>query len=227
MPMTREEKNVIARLPAPWTLEGKGFVLLYHFPALRGFGTGLAGFRQRSRYGAVMVVDYTRSNAGPYRELLFLPGHFRSAWGTYPLISKIYVSTLVSIVNGRANWGIPKEHADFTIEEAGRETHITVSRDGASFAELVIARSGPTLPVHLGLLPPPLRTIGQPLAGTFYRTIPKGKGRVQRAVLRAVEIDAGLFPDVGKARLLTAIAVPRFSLVFPEAKRVPLPVQSR
>jgi len=224
-----QDSNVVPEttlVPAPWRLEGRGFMLLYRFSkAFEGLSIW-SGLHRRSRFGAVMVVDYSRSDAGPYRELLFLPGHFRSVWGTYPSITKIYVSTLASIVNGRANWGIPKERADFTIEEAGRESHITVSREGETFAELVIARSGPCLPIHLGLIPRPLRTIGQPLDGTFYRTTPSGKGWVQRASLRTLEIDAEHFPDVGKARLLAAIAVPRFELVFPEARRNPLSDQS-
>lgn len=57
------------------------------------------------------------SGVGPYRELLFIPGAFHIN-GRYTFsIPKIYVSTETSVNSGIKNWGIPKEVADFTVED--------------------------------------------------------------------------------------------------------------
>lgn len=66
-------------------------------------------------YGALMLVDYSESNCGPYRELLLIPGSFRVRDKTLASISRIFVSTTESLASGRRNWGIPKELADFSV----------------------------------------------------------------------------------------------------------------
>ena len=74
-------ENKVKAYPAPWNLHGKGYIFLYKFkkdfvaqsgnvPAFLD-GAFVGGF------GSMMLVDYEESNAGPYGELLFIPGKFR------------------------------------------------------------------------------------------------------------------------------------------------------
>lgn len=67
--------------------------------------------------GMVMIISYSDSNAGPYDELLFAipcnkPVISNELLPTYR-IPVIYVSTEASVRNGRKNWGIRKELANF------------------------------------------------------------------------------------------------------------------
>jgi len=67
--------------PAPWNLTGKGYILLYKFPGNFVEGkSNLPSFLKgcfAGGFGTLMLVDYSTSNAGPYGELLLIPGKFR------------------------------------------------------------------------------------------------------------------------------------------------------
>jgi hypothetical protein len=79
---------MVTRYPAPWSLEGCGYILAYRFPrAMKGnpfFTSDIRGAGEFSGFGTVMLVDYRESTAGPYRELLFSPGRFRHNGKTLP-----------------------------------------------------------------------------------------------------------------------------------------------
>ncbi|KAF8309726.1 hypothetical protein DL93DRAFT_2085247 [Clavulina sp. PMI_390] len=65
--------------------------------------------------GMVQIVRYKDSPAGPYDELIMCPGYFKNPKGPDSLrITRIYVSTLKSVWNGRRNWNIPKHLARFS-----------------------------------------------------------------------------------------------------------------
>ncbi|GAA5824066.1 hypothetical protein JCM11251_001507 [Rhodosporidiobolus azoricus] len=120
--------------PAPWTLTGKAWIIPIYTPfnekpiplptgsyaPLEKGSKADQGLRFHGGVGTVMIVRYESSDAGPYDELLLVPGLFsRNKTGAdkpdYHLsISRIYVSTDVSVYNGRKNWGIPKHRAIFT-----------------------------------------------------------------------------------------------------------------
>src|SRR6187549_840298 len=120
------------KAPAPWTLTGDGYIFVYKFSQdfVRSQGL-IPPFLQgayRGGFGAVMLVDYHTSGVGAYRELLFIPGVFEVNGKNYYSITKIYVSTMASVVNGQENWGIPKEVADFDIQRLDDSSErITVS----------------------------------------------------------------------------------------------------
>ena len=120
----------IKKYPAPWDLKGKGYIFLYKFNKKFVEQSGkVPEFLKDSftgGFGSVMLVNYKQSNAGPYGELLFIPGKFKFNNKKLDNISKIYVSTMESVVNGRLNWGIPKEKADFSF--GGPSTHPTLLR---------------------------------------------------------------------------------------------------
>lgn len=68
-----------------------------------------------------MVLRYTESPVGPYDELLIIPGAFDSPPFSddkeNPRVTRIYVSTLASVINGRKNWNTPKHLARFEFTE--------------------------------------------------------------------------------------------------------------
>lgn len=206
--------------PAPWNLVGAGYIFLYKFnkktvekignvpPFLKGSFAG--GF------GSVMLVNYMSSDAGPYGELLFIPGKFRFGGKKLDTISKIYVSTMESVVNGRANWGIPKEQADFRFEQTGSHTETaTVSVSGRTAARFTLKSGKFSFPVSTKLLPFPLV---QELDGKHYYTSFSGKGTGHFARLKDISIDPALFPDISGLRPIAVIRVNPFNITFPKAE---------
>lgn len=218
----------VPRAPAPWQLEGSAYVMLVRMPEdvldhAAFVPASLAG-KRKSRVSVVMWVDYHKSNCGPYRELLVVPASFATDGGTYHSISRIYVSTYDSVVNGRANWGIPKDRADFSAGPAadGGE-HLSASRDGHVFAELSVRAFGPTLPVRSWLLPPSVLTLVQHWLGQSYRLTLKAGGVMRMAKLQSWRFDPQYFPDLARGRVLAAAYLPRFEMEFPVAQVKPLP----
>ncbi|BGO94126.1 hypothetical protein NBRC10512_002899 [Rhodotorula toruloides] len=121
--------------PAPWDLTGEGWIFPISTPfsktpiplpdgSYAPLETGTSadqGKRFHGGVGMVMIVRYTSDEAGPYDELMYIPGLFSRAGaenGEEPkyhlAISRIYVSTDASVANGRRNWGIPKHRAEFS-----------------------------------------------------------------------------------------------------------------
>ncbi|HHX59130.1 MAG TPA: acetoacetate decarboxylase family protein, partial [Epulopiscium sp.] len=104
--------------PAPWTLIGSGYILLYRFDT--NFANEQAPDFLKEKaipgIGSVMLVNYEAANCGPYGELLIIPGKYNYKNRKLHTINKIYVSSQDSVDNGRMNWGIPKEHANFSFE---------------------------------------------------------------------------------------------------------------
>jgi len=217
----------VPRCPAPWSLRGSAWIVALKLPigapardaflpaALAGQGGGLASY--------LMYVDYAESGCGPYRELLFIPGSFPFGDGRRHLtISRILVSTWDSVVNGRDNWGIPKDRADFEVEQGlhgGREDRVRVVSEGRELCELRFAtlRFAPALPVHGGLLPARLRTLAQSFRGRTYYYAPSAGGRVRPGRLLSWRFDAALFPDLAAAPVLAAFKVESFRMTFPVA----------
>ena len=218
----------VARAPAPWTLRGDGWILLLRLPgAVRDDPRHLPpAFRDSPVSGPsiVMFVDYADSPAGPYRELLYIPGRFdvgggRHAWS----VTRIYVSTWESVVNGRLNWGIPKDRADFHRRPAGRGETLRVEVDGQTVASFAFEARGLALPIHGGLLPSSMRRLVQQHAGRRFEFTPVASGRARLARATDLRSDAALFPEIAGAHVTMALRVPRLSLTFPVADVSPAP----
>jgi len=214
-----EKPTLIA--PAPWKLQGKGYILLYRFSKdfveKQGF---LTDFHQKHTFkgiiGAVMLVDYNSSPVGAYQELLFIPGLFRFQDATAFNISKIYVSTYESVYNGIENWGIPKELAKFNIEKQNNG----YERFEAFFEEKTFFKADLKpfgLPFYVNTAWFPF-WFYQPLREQVLVTHPQGKGWAKLCKIKNLQIDSHYFPDVSKQKLLAAIAVPRFTMYFPVPK---------
>lgn len=208
-------------IPPPWTLTGRGYVLVYRFPhdwALRhGFIPPMRASSFLGGFGAVMLVDYISSDCGPYRELLFVPGQFRSADGSSRhAITKIFVSSQVSVDSGIANWGIPKELADFDWQRGDLE-RVRVAQGDMPIAEFGFSSSQRfSLPVTTIVLPAALRTLEQHgLDARRLLTAPSGAGHVQPARLEDVTVNPALFPDLSDFKPFLTIKAEPFTLGFP------------
>jgi hypothetical protein len=166
-----------------------------------------------------MFVDYAESPAGPYRELLYIPGRFTLADGRHAWsVTRIYVSTWESVVNGRRNWGIPKDRADFECIAAGRAEQVRVAFAGRTVAELDLEARGPRLPARAGLLPASLRRLVQFYSGHRFELAPGATGGVRVARAKRLSSDPELFPALAGARVRLALKAEGFRLEFPVAE---------
>jgi hypothetical protein len=207
-------------LKAPWNLKGKGYILLYRFNQnfikdnvkLPEFLKG----RFCGGFGAVMLVDYNSSNAGPYSELLFIPGKFQHNQIKLNTISHIYVSTMESVVNGRRNWGIPKEQAQFsfkTLEQGSEQIQIMIGDH--KIAEFTIRARKLKFPVSTRFLPFPLV---QKFKERLFYTKFFGSGTGHLAKLEKISINSEYFPDFSGCKPIAVIKVDPFSITFPKAR---------
>lgn len=205
--------------PAPWTLSGKGYILLYKFP--RNFveeKTNIPDFLKgqfTGGFGTLMLVDYSSSDAGPYSEMLLIPGKFKHIGKKLNTISKIYVSTMASVENGRRNWGIPKELADFSFQNIDTNSEkITIYSKENIIAEFIIKSGKLPFPVNTKLLPFPLVQLHE---SKFYYTTFQGNGTGKFAKLKDIYINPQFFPDISNFKPLIAIKVEPFKITFPKA----------
>lgn len=212
--------------PAPWELNGHAWIVVLRLPdgspARDAFlPPGLAG-KGRHGYSVLMFVDYADSDCGPYHELLFVPGAFPFADGKRHLtISRILVSTWDSVVNGRANWGIPKDRADFDVRygvNGTREDRITVRTDGRVIAELALKSWPLPLPTFSGIVPEAMRTLAQHHGASDFYYAPSSRGWITPGRLLSWRFDAALFPDLAAARVIAAVKMPSFRMTFPVAR---------
>lgn len=208
-------ENSVERYPAPWNLRGRGYIILYRFK--KNFvenSCNVPSFLKDKfvgGFGTMMLVDYSESNAGPYKELLFIPGKFYFNNKKLDIISKIYVSTNESVYNGRQNWGIPKELADFDYGD----NRIIVSKDNQKILDISVRSNKLAFPVNTKLLPFPLV---QEYDNKYFYTNFFGKGIGHFAHIDKININGELFPDISEIRPIVAIKVDPFSITFPEAK---------
>ncbi|HSQ69793.1 MAG TPA: hypothetical protein VLM41_06880 [Steroidobacteraceae bacterium] len=223
-----EKLPEVARHPAPWDLQGRGWVMALKLPADSPARDAflpeeLAG-RGRALASLLMFVDYRSSPCGPYRELLFIPGAFPFGDGRrHFTISRILVSTWESVANGRRNWGIPKDQADFEIQYGTAPAAIDrfrVTSEGRQLCalELRVLRGMPRLPVPGALVPQRLRTLAQRYRGQDYYYAPQANGWVRPGRLLSWQFDGELFPDLRAAAVIAALRVEDFRMRFPVAR---------
>ena len=102
--------KVVALAPAPWDLAGRGYIFAVWMPQdVLDHGSFIPPQTPRAGRGRVafaMFVDYSSSDVGPYHELLYIPGKLRFGEDRRDArlsISRIFVSSQASVVNGRLN----------------------------------------------------------------------------------------------------------------------------
>jgi hypothetical protein len=206
--------------PAPWELTGHGYVFLFRFPKAfileHGFIPPELKDRYRGGFGAVMLVDYHSSPVGAYHEALFIPGLFDFGNKRKYSITKIYVSTIDSVINGQENWGIPKELADFDVQPYGNNLErFRMLTDGQIIIDALIETLPQKMPVNTQWLPFRPGLI-QTWADKQYLTTPYAKGKVSLASLQSVYVDPAHFPDFGYQRPLTSVHATDIVMTFPK-----------
>ena len=205
--------------PAPWTLSGKGYVLLYRFSkAFAEEKIKVPAFlegRFAGGFGALMLVNYNTSDAGPYDEMLLIPGKFKHRDTHLNTISNIYVSTMASVDNGKKNWGIPKALADFSFTSTGSHTEqVTVSSGNTPIADFTLTSGRLSFPVSTKRFPFPLV---QHHDGNYFYTTFHGSGTGRFAKLQEVCIHSQHFPDISGFKPLVVIKIEPFQITFPAA----------
>ena len=210
-------------VPAPWQPPAQGYACPMKLPvvvlaACSFTPTGLSKSR-RSPLSVAMLVDYQSSAVGPYQELLFIPGSFDFGHGErQPSISRIYVSSQASVLNGRRNWGIPKDRCDFELSfhDDGIDRAVLTADDGRRIAEMTLSSSGPALPLPAHWLPEAWRTLAQVWEGKVFTLAPSAQGKCRAAKVLDWHFDPELFPDLARGRCLAAVKIPQFTMIFPE-----------
>jgi hypothetical protein len=210
-------------VPAPWTLQGHAWMVALRLPvadpARTAFLPAELQASLKSAVSVLMCVTYDSAPCGPYRELLFIPGTAQFGLGRFPTISRILVSTWDSVVNGRRNWGIPKDQATFDWARADGNDHWRVSSDGREVCGLEFTPPvGPRLPLRSHWVPRAIGTVAQRLAGSTYYVRPEARGWMRLCRLRQVRCNDALFPDLGRATVLAALRIEDFRMVFPVAR---------
>lgn len=205
--------------PPPWKLKGNGYIFLYHFPKLFVEKFGFLADYQADRYdgdfvGTVMLVDYATSAVGPYHELLFVPGRLNFDKKKIFSISKIYVSSQDSVENGIANWGIPKELADFKITKLSEKQEIIeVMIAGKTFFKVRLWKRSFKFSISTKFFP---LKLAQKLGNDLLITNSPAKGKASFAKLHNIEIDEAHFPPISQLKPLSVLAVSDFEMEFPK-----------
>lgn len=212
--------NTVKKYPAPWNLNGSGYIILYKFS--KEFVNKEANVpeflkdKYSGGFGSVMLVNYKESNAGPYGELLFIPGKFKFNNQRLDTISKIYVSTMESVINGQKNWGIPKQKADFKFTDLGNnKENVVVSLDSDKIIDVTIKHGDFSFPVSTKLLPFPLV---QEYENIYFYTNFYGNGKGTFGRIEKMEVNSSLFPDISKCTPIAIVRVDPFEITFPESK---------
>lgn len=211
--------------PAPWNLRGQGYLFLLRLPEpVLTHGSFVPPNLQRAgngRTAIAMFVDYAQSDVGPYHELLYIPGQFHFGAQRHWSITRIFVSTWDSVVNGRRNWGIPKDRCDFTVDYGTQDRVSLHTEQGTRFAELELEAFGPRLPAPIGWTPRRWRTLSQQYDGQRYTYVPEASGHFRFARVRHWRFDPAMFPDLAQGRVLAAVKITDFSMRFPVSRIEP------
>jgi hypothetical protein len=215
----------VARAPAPWSLRGHAWMVVLRLPAGDAARTAFVAPDLRATvkaaFSVLMCVVYDDAPCGPYRELLFIPGTMRFGAARHPSISRIVVSTWESVVNGRANWGIPKDRADFDWAHSRDGDRWRVTSDGRELCALEFSEpSGVRWPLRSAWVPRRFGLFAQRLDGRTFFYQPSATGQLRLCRMRQWRFDADLFPDLTRATVLTALRIEGFSMKFPVARSV-------
>jgi hypothetical protein len=229
--MNQARSSDVQCAPAPWELCGQGYLFALRLPRdVLEHGSFLPQGVRPPRAGQLayaMFVDYAGSNVGPYHELLYIPGVLDLGGRRALSISRIFVSTWASVVNGRSNWGIPKDRCDFDVRYGadGIDRVALRAADGAAkgsvFAELELQARGPRLPAPGHWVPKKLRTLSQLHDGKLYAYAPLARGHFRFARVRRWRFDARHFPDLASGEVVAALKITDFRMTFPVAQIKP------
>ncbi|WP_176736436.1 acetoacetate decarboxylase family protein [Oligoflexus tunisiensis] len=210
-------------VPAPWHLTGRGYVFVYRFSQdfVRQSGMLRTHLQPHFRggFGTLMLVDYSSGECGPYHELLFIPGRIQYQGRKLHSISRIFVSSISSVINGRRNWGIPKDQAEFqVVHEADGSEVWRVRFRGIEIFRARVKKGLIPFPVHSALSP---HTLMQSWEDHVYVTELSARGWGRTARIMEIMGDGQYFPDLGQQSPLLGVAIENFRMTFHEASVEP------
>lgn len=222
-----QREDGIKRAKAPWRLTGDAYVVALKMPDKvldeQSFVPESLKGRRLGSHSRMIYVDYKNSPVGPYRELLFDPGRFLFEKRPCRTISRIFVSTPESVVNGLENWGIPKRIAEFETQTlANGWEHITVSAEGAAFAELTFSTVRFGVPFSDRWLPATFRVTAQHYREQCYIYAPITRAKMKMGRLRESKIDPRMFPDISRGRFALCVRLENFRMRIPAATILPI-----
>lgn len=213
-----ELKKPLDHYPPPWRLKGEGIVLVYNFKKGWLAQNGLLQLGQSGVYrgglGFVMLVNYHESPVGPYKELLIIPGKYGGQ--KRQSISHIFVNSEASTVNGRYNWGIPKETVPMIWHSEDNGDTIGIGPDENPILFCKIKTRGIPFPATTRLLPIRLQ---QFLGGREFLTDPNGSGWAKLATIEKIKVDSDRFPDISNVKPVLGFKVNPFTMHFPLAQQ--------
>ena len=202
----------VMNAPAPWNVKGRAYWIMYRFPDAfirEAFGPRI---QPAGGIGFVGLVDYSSTNVGVYQELMLIPGRAKYPGSTGYSVSHIVVDSEASMVNGRANWGIPKGMAVFAWREDGRGSeHIVAQQQGETMLDIRLRRRGPAVPFHSGLIPGGL-SIVQRLSDKTLKTRFTTRCRICLARVESCQSAGTLFPDISAFSPLGVFYMPSFNI---------------
>ncbi len=201
--------------PPPWDLTGEGFIFpfLPNQKIIQKWLTNANDLQYRGGLGAIMLVNYESSNVGPYYELLFIPGNFSKNSRNHKSITKIYVSSEVSVREGFKNWGIPKELAHFEWKKNKNLYNIVITNETGKISFQIKKYFFP-FPVTTAIYPISLL---QKSSEKYLQTSFVGHGVGYLSSLKKLEVEGEIFPnllEISKLRF-PCINVSPFTLIFP------------
>lgn len=213
--------------PPPWSLNGEGFIIPFLAYKELVLNNGFIEEKDKPNFlggiGAVMLVNYESSDVGPYFELLFIPGDFKETLSTngnkktkiFKRITKIFVSSEISIQEGRLNWAIPKEFANFSWEKDKNRTSVNISnKSGKIFFKADFTKKFLPFPVTTKLYP--ISLLQRSESGKLLNTQFSGNGFGKFSTMEIFEINKEIFPNlIDIAKFSFCLAVEKFKIVFP------------
>jgi hypothetical protein len=216
--------KAIKKYPPPWNLAGTGFLFAFYPKKEKFIELSGMSFTDKKAYrgglGAIIFANYSSSNVGPYSELLFIPGDFECNGQLYKRVTKIYVSSQSSVDNGRANWGIPKELAQFEWRKHGSHTSIKVNDGAKHIADISYSGVFVSFPIDSSFFP---LSIVQDWEGKLLKTTPTAKGLGKFSTVEHFYINPIVFPGLESSAMFympVGISVESFSMVFPPPEHI-------
>jgi hypothetical protein len=207
-------KRPVNHFPPPWKLKGEGIIMVFRFKKDWVEENGFLGEYQKGNFkgglGFVMLVNYSESPVGPYKELLFIPGKFQTK--NLQSITRIFVDSDLSTENGRFNWGIPKETVPIIWRKEGKTETIGVGSEEEPVLFFKISSGGIPFPATTKIIP---INLYQELEGKEFHTHPKGSGWAKLAKIESLKVNKDHFPDIGKVKPLFCFKVNPFTMHFP------------
>jgi|JI9StandDraft_1071089.scaffolds.fasta_scaffold00874_22 hypothetical protein len=216
--------------PPAWNLNGEGFIIPFLANKELLLKEGFIDEKDKLSYlgglGAIMLVNYESSDVGPYFELLFIPGDFKHTISTngfnkirhFKKITKIFVSSQISIQEGRLNWAIPKEFANFSWVKNKNKTSVNIATaNGDIFFKGDFTKRFFPFPVTTKLYP--ISLLQKSESGNLLNTEFSGNGYGKFSTMENIQINKEIFPNLFDiAKFSICLGVENFKIVFPIPK---------